>query len=180
MLSLSSRERRALESALDATRDRRHWCRMRAVLLAAAGTDVAAITALLRVSRSSVFDWLAWYRQHRDPQALADAARSGRPLALDAAARARLAGLLADSPERFGYRSAGWTAGLLTHHLRLVEHQQLSERTVRQTLHALGYRWKRPRYVLARRDEARTEKKAGAPPPRRARPGAPDRRPLRG
>ncbi len=34
------------------------------------------------------------------------------------------------------------------------------ERTVRRTLHRLGWRWKRPKYVLGRPDPAYAEKKS--------------------
>jgi hypothetical protein len=35
-----------------------------------------------------------------------------------------------------------------------------SERTLRRTLHRLGYRWKRPKFVLGRPDPDDTEKKS--------------------
>lgn len=104
---------------------------VRAAPLAATATDVAAITALLPVLHSSAFNGLVRHRQRRDPRALAEAARSGRLLALGAAVRARLAGLLTDSPERLGERGAGCTTGRRARHWRPVEHRQLSGRTQR-------------------------------------------------
>jgi transposase len=50
-----------------------------------------------------------------------------------------------------GYRAAQWTAPLLRQYLREQQALAVSEVTVRRCLHRLGYRWKRPRYVLARR-----------------------------
>jgi hypothetical protein len=38
---------------------------------------------------------------------------------------------------------------------------RLSGSTLRRTLRAMGYRWKRPRFVLARKDPERAEKKGG-------------------
>lgn len=178
MLALTTRERRALEAALQATRDRWHWCRLRAVLLAGAGTDLATIQHTLGVSRSSVFEWLACYRARRTPQALADAPRCGRPARLDAAALAHLAALLTESPLGYGYQSHGWTVGLLTQHLARVKRWTVSASTLRRALHALGYGWKRPRYVLARRDGARGEKAARPAAARRSCPSAWRRRAL--
>jgi transposase len=39
----------------------------------------------------------------------------------------------------------------------------VSERTIRRTLHQLGWRWKRPKYVLGRPDPAYDEKRGRSP-----------------
>ena len=171
VLTLSSAERRAVDAALRAARDRRHWVRLRAVVLTAEGVAPAAIWRDLGAARSTYFGWLALWRATRDPAALADAPRSGRKVALDDRRRARLEALLAGSPEGHGYRATGWTVPLLAAHFAAVEHVPVSETTLRRVLHALGYRWKRPRYVLARRDPERAGKKAGARDPGGARAG---------
>src|SRR5215207_6042924 len=139
---LSPAARRALERALAAARDRRHWCRLRAVLLAAEGADPPGIAHALGVSRASVYSWVAQYLAARDPDA-----------------RERLAALAAASPRDFGYHTFGWTAALLARHLGAETGRPASEPTVRRALHALGFRWKRPRFVLARRDPEREGKK---------------------
>ena len=56
------------------------------------------------------------------------------------------------------------------------------ETTLRRVLHSLGYRWKRPRYVLARRDPERAGKKEspGGGGGADASGGAEHRGPLRG
>ena len=71
--------------------------------------------------------------------------------------------LLEQAPEALGYRATAWTVPLLERHLRHVEGHAVSGSTLRRALHGLGYRWKRPRFVLARRDPGREEKKAGTP-----------------
>jgi transposase len=162
VLELARSERRALEAALKATRDRRHWVRLRGVLLAADGVPVAEIARDLGAGPSTVFGWLAHWRAVRDPAALADAPRSGQPPVLKAAHRARLEQLLGEDPEAHGYKTVGWTVPLLAIHFAEVEGVPVSETTLRRVLHALGYRWKRPRYVLARRDPERAGKKGGA------------------
>lgn len=161
MVELSSGERRAVNAALAATRDRRHWVRLRAVLLTADGVPSPEVCRALGLGRSTLFAWLAAWRETRDPAALADAPRSGHPPVLDAAQRVRLEQLLDEAPETHGYKAVGWTAPLLAHHFTAVEGVPVSETTLRRVLHALGYRWKRPRYVLARRDPERAGKKDG-------------------
>ena len=161
MLKLTRSERGALTAALQTTRDRRHWVRLRGVWLAAEGVPVEEICQALGRRPSSVYDWLAHWRRTRDPAALADAPRSGQPPVLDAAHRARLERLLDEAPEAHGYTTVGWTVPLLAIHFAEVEQVPVSETTLRRVLHALGYRWKRPRYVLARRDPERAKKKAG-------------------
>jgi transposase len=159
MLELSRSERSAVAEALRTVRERRHWLRLRGIWLAAAGVPVPEVAAHLGVGRSTVFDWLAHWRAVRDPAAMADAPRPGQPPRLDAAHRARLEALLADKPAAHGYRTTAWTVPLLHHHVTTVIGVALSATTLRRTLHALGYRWKRPRYVLARRDPEREGKK---------------------
>jgi transposase len=170
-LLLSATERQALDAALAEAADRRSWRRLRAVRLMADGLPPDLIQTTLGVGHSSLYAWQARYLARRNPAALAERPRSGRPPSLDGVARARLAALLAEAPQAHGYHTFGWTAALLQHHLAVAEGLVVSETTVRRTLHALGYRWKRPRYVLARRDPARAEKKGGARGPSRRRPG---------
>lgn len=161
MLELSWAERDGLAEALRATRDRRHWVRLRAVWLAAEGRGVPEIAADLGVGASSVFEWLAHWRRAPDAAALADAPRSGRPPVLDAPLCAELATLLDLPPELYGYQATGWTVPVLAHHFAAELATPVNPTTLRRTLHALGYRWKRPRYVLARRDPERAGKKGG-------------------
>jgi len=170
MLELSRDERDTLAEALRTTRVRRHWVRLRAVWLAAEGRPVPEIAADLGAGASSVFAWLAQWRATPEPAALADAPRAGRPPALDAPLCAELEGLLGLPPEVYGYQTTGWTVPLLERHFGAALEVTVSGTTLRRTLHALGYRWKRPRYVLARRDPERAGKKGG---PRGAGGGGP-------
>lgn len=160
-LFLTAAERAALDAALAETEDLRYWRRLRAVSLVADGLPRDLIQATLGVGPSSLYAWRARYTTGRDPTALAERPRSGRPPSLDRAACTRLAALLGQSPQAYGYHTFGWTAALLQHHVAVAEGLTVGETTVRRALHALGYRWKRPRYVLARRDPARAEKKGG-------------------
>ena len=161
MVELSGAERRAVAAALAATRDRRHWVRLRAVLLTADGVPAPQVCRDLGLGRSTLFAWLAVWRDTRDPAALADAPRSGHPPVLDATHRARLEVLLSEAPETHGYKATGWTVPLVAAHVADLERVPVSDTTLRRARRALGYRGKRPRYVLARRDPERVGKKGG-------------------
>ncbi len=90
---------------------------------------------------------------------LVDAPRSGRPSVWSEAIEAVLSTALAEPPERWGYRAAGWTAGLVQQHIARWTGQQISASAIRQHLHDSGYAWKRFRYVLE--PDPQREKKAG-------------------
>ena len=83
----------------------------------------------------------------------ADRPRSGRPPAVGAAARALLEGALAASPLDYGSPVTSWTVADLTD---LLGRQGWSvcPTTVWRTLHALGYRYRRPRHDLTHRQDA--------------------------
>lgn len=158
-LTLSTAERTELESALRRTRDAHAWPRLRALLLLADGRGVQETAEALGVTRQVVWKWRKRYEAERTPAALDDRPRPGRPPALRRSVAEVLEPLLEETPATHGYKSPGWTVGLLRRHLERREGLRASERTIRRVLHSLGYRWKRPRYALARRDPERERKK---------------------
>lgn len=77
---------------------------------------------------------------------------------MDAAGEAEVEGLLAIDPQTRGHQATGWTVPLLRTELARAGFV-VGERTIRRALRRLGYRWKRPQYVLGRPDPAYAEKK---------------------
>jgi putative transposase len=154
---LTETQRSALAAAAAAEPRVRSWRRYQAVLLLAAGQRPAAVAAALRCSVSSVYGWAArWGRAGL--AGLAEGRHPGAARRLDAAGEVLLEELLAADPQARGYRATGWTAALL--HTELARAGYIvGERTIRRTLHRLGYRWKRPQYVLGRPDPAYAEKR---------------------
>jgi transposase len=123
-----------------------------ALVLVAAGLTLTAAARLLGRSRTSLRAWRA--RFLADGRAgLADRGRRGRPPKLDAAARRLLADVLAESPLDHGYPVTTWTAADLADFLRR-RGWAVSAATVNRTLHALGYRYRRPRHDLTHRQDA--------------------------
>jgi transposase len=85
---------------------------------------------------------------------------AGAARRLDAAGEAALNALLAaNDPQASGYHATGWTVPLLQRELA-ARRYQASPATIRRTLHRLGWRWKRPQFVLGRPDPAYAEKKS--------------------
>jgi transposase len=154
---LTDRERAALEAAAAGEPRVRRGKRYQAVLLRAEGMTVAAVAAALRCSEASVYGWTA--RWHRDGAAgLREGDHGGGQSKLDRAGTARPEELLASDPQTHGHQATGWTVPLLRTELAQAGYP-LSPRTLRRAIHRLGYRWKRPQYVLGRPDPAYAEKR---------------------
>jgi transposase len=69
-----------------------------------------------------------------------------------------LEALLAADPQARGHHATGWTVPLLRSELTAAG-IVAEERTIRRALHRLGWRWKRPKFVLGRPDPAYVEKR---------------------
>lgn len=148
MLKLTEPERAALEAAARNERRARQWRRYRAVLLL--GEAGPAVAAAVGGSRASVDAWAAAWR--RDGlSGLREQPRSGRPSRLAGDGAAVLDALMATDPQAHGQHATGWTVPLLRTELVRAGYI-VGERTIRRALHALGWRGKRPKYVLGRPD----------------------------
>jgi transposase len=156
-LVLTETQRTELETAAAAERRVRRWKRYQAVLLRGEGLTVAAVARTLRCSEASVYAWTAAWRR-AGAAGLREGDHGGGKAKLGAAGEAVLVGLLATDPQTRGHRATGWTVPLLRSELAQAG-DAVGERTIRRALHRLGYRWKRPRYILGRPDPAYAEKR---------------------
>ncbi len=157
-LMLNPRERAQLAEAASKQKRVRTWRRMRAIELLAEGRSPEAVAAALGCARSSVYAWAKAWRE-RGLWGLQEGPRSGRKRSLEGRAESLLEELLKEgNPQSRGYRSSGWTVPLLKSELAKGGYV-VSERTVRRTLKRLGFRWKRPKYVLGRPDPDHESKK---------------------
>jgi transposase len=131
-------------------------------LALADGEPVVDTAQRLQVSRGTLYEWVRRFRERSEalPERLCDRPRSGRPDDLFQALLSRIPELMESKPSEFGYRHAEWTAGLLQAQLA-SEGSAASVDSVRRALHRLGYRWKRPRYVLSRRSATWRQSKGG-------------------
>jgi transposase len=159
LVRLSETQRAELEAATAAEPRVRRWKRFRAVLLRAEGMSAAAVARALRCSEASVYGWTARWRRG-GVVGLREGEHGGGQAKLDPDGQVLLAGLLASDPQVRGHQATGWTVPLLRTELAAAGYR-LSPRTVRRAVHRLGYRWKRPQYVLGRPDPDYAAKKGG-------------------
>lgn len=118
------------------------------------GRAASGVAAALGCSASSGYYWADDWRTGGRLAALTERPHGGgRPRRLDADAEAEVERLLGDDPQTHGYVATDWTVPLLRTALATQGHD-LRERTLRRVLRRLGYRWKRPKYVLGRPDPA--------------------------
>jgi transposase len=156
---LTPQQRAELEAAAMAEPGVRRWRRYQAVLLLAEGEVPARVARSLRCSRASVYGWAARWRRY-GIVGLHEGDHGGGQTKLDAAGEARLVELLGEDPQARGHHATGWTVPLLRTELTQAGYV-VADRTIRRALHRLGYRWKRPRYVLGRPDPDYEAKKGG-------------------
>jgi transposase len=164
-LRLTARDRETLSEKARSNADARETRRALALLDLDAGESPTRVAERYRVGRSTVYEWAARWGDTDRPRAdrLRDADRSGRPPATRDAAEELLAKLMPTVPTAHGYRHPSWTTPLLLAHLKR-HGVEASDTTVRRALHRLGYRWKRPRFVLSRRAEHWRQAKGGSGP----------------
>ena len=156
-IDLTESQRAELEAAAAGERRVRRWRRYRAVVLRGAGLTVPAVARALGCSQASVYAWSAAWRRE-GVRGLAEGDHGGGQVKLGAGGETRLAELLATDPQVRGHRATGWTVPLLGTELAAAGYA-VSAKTIRRALHRLGYRWKRPQYVLGRPDPAYAEKR---------------------
>jgi transposase len=128
----------------------RSWRRLRAIQLLGSGEQPRAVAGALGCSLASIYNGAAAWRAEGLP-GLQEPPRPGKTRSLDQRAEQLLEEWLASDPQSKGYHATGWTVPLLKTELAKAEYA-VSERTIRRTLQRLGWRWKRPKYVLGRPD----------------------------
>jgi transposase len=155
-LTLTADEREQLTAAAARERRVRHWRRYQALLLAEEKSPEAVAEAV-GCSRASVYNWItAW--QRAGIAGLAEAPHAAPLRAHTVPLETLLDALLARDPQADGHHATGWTVPLL-HGEILRAGYAVSARTVRRIVRRLGWRWKRPKYVLGRPDPAYAAKK---------------------
>lgn len=156
-LRVTVSQRAALEAAVRTERRTRTWKRHQAMLLLAEGQSPAAVAQAVHCCVGSVYNWAARWRE-AGLAGLAEGPHPGVARRLDASGVGVLEALLAEDPQARGHQATGWTVPLLRTELAAAGYA-LSGRTLRRTIHRLGYRWQRPQYVLGRPDPDYAEKK---------------------
>ena len=131
--------------------------RAQMVLLSVRGFSVPEIAHIQDVSDVTVYQWLDRF-DAEGPDGLYDRPRSGRPREVDEAVEESIEETMAEPPTEQGYNFTFWTVPLLTEHLRQTLGKTFCPETVRSTLHALGFRWCRPRWAARGGDPQEAER----------------------
>ncbi len=154
-INLTDRQRQELQHLARRGRDARVVRRAQGLLWLEQGEHPIPVAQRLGVTRESVYAWVRRL-QHQGARSLAEKLleqpRSGRPREKRHAVQELVQQVMDTQPSQYGYQTEGWTVPLLRYHLKATEGMEVSNATIRRCLKGMGYRWKRPRYVLARRD----------------------------
>jgi transposase len=152
---LTAAQRGALERELVHTQDAAMYRRLLGLLQIDSGRSVSEVARELRVDRRSLQRWRKRFVCFRRPAALKDHRGQGRPPIWDESLSELLEAALDQPPFRMGYPANTWTVPVLQALLAVsFPDREVSTWTVRRHLRALGYAWKRFRYVLAPDPEA--------------------------
>ncbi len=153
-IRLTARAREQLQAVAHSSPQARPVRRAQALLWLEQGTPIEMVAERLRVSRQTIYNWIAAYRMRQAEPAterVCDQPHSGRPPTKLRRVKQRLRYWLKRQPPRQGFASPIWTAPMLRCQVQRDLQETVSLRTVRRALQALRYRYKRPRLVLARR-----------------------------
>jgi transposase len=127
--------------------------RAQTLLLVEQGQTLASAARLMGTAAHRLRIWQTRFAAE-GRQGLVDRSRRGRPPALDAAARAFLEEALERGPQAYGLLVTIWSIRDLQ---ALLEHERgitVSVCTLHRVVHALGYRYRRPRHDLRHRQDA--------------------------
>jgi transposase len=127
--------------------------RAQAVLLVEQGHTLASVGRLLEMKPDRVRIWQRRYAAE-GRTGLLDRSRRGRPPALDAAATAFVEAALEAGPQTYGLPMTTWTLRDLQALLLRERGLTVSVCTLHRVVHALGYRYRRPRHDLRHRQDA--------------------------
>jgi transposase len=139
--------------------------RAQALLWLHAGEPLTAVARRLGLSRQTLYGVVTrYYERAAQPveQRLQDAPRPGRPDPKRQLAAQSVEALLSHSPSRYGYRAQHWTIPMLLRQIEVQHQVRISHDTLARALRDLDYCYKRPRYVLARRDPQWRQVKGGS------------------
>lgn len=125
--------------------------RAQMILLSSRDFSVPQISEIQEISEVTVYKWFERF-EAEGPAGLYDRPREGRPSKVDEETEEELERVLSQAPTEQGYNFSYWTIPLLQEHLAQTLDKELCKETLRQSLHTLAYRWRRPRWLAPNDD----------------------------
>jgi transposase len=165
VIQLSWRARKTLKRVAQSGSKGREVRRAQALLWLDQGENVTTVARRLGLSRRAIYKIVQRYQARRREsveQRVSDRPHLGRPARKRTQAMDMVGELLSHPPGQYGYRELVWTTPMLRCQIQRRFQQPVSQRTVRRALRALRQRYKRPRYVLARRSPTWRQAKGGS------------------
>lgn len=147
----------AIQQEILRSEESRYDHKLHGVLLAAQGYDSYQIGKMFGQSPTTIQRWINRFNQSGF-SGLQDKDRSGRPKSLDAKQWSKIEKHLRQSPQSFGYKQNLWDGKLLSKHLQEHLGVILGVRQCQRLFKAMGFRYRKPRPVIAKADE--TDQKA--------------------
>lgn len=145
--------RRGLRQLTKTDPDPRVRRRAQTLLLVEQGQSLASAARLMGTAAHRIRIWQARFATE-GRQGLVDRSRRGRPPALDEAACAFLEEALEQGPQAYGLLVTIWSIRDLQALLQRERGITVSVCTLHRVVHALGYRYRRPRHDLRHRQDA--------------------------
>lgn len=164
-IRLSWRARKTLERVVRSSSSAHMVRRAQALLWLHQNERIDEVAQRLGLTRRAVYKIVERYQaRSAEPveARLRDQPHTGRPASKRQKVAQVLDQLLQQPPSRYGYRALVWTTPMLHAQAQRQLTEPISARTVRRALRELRYRYKRPRYVLARRSPTWRQAKGGS------------------
>jgi len=164
LFKLNPGERKVLQQVARSNSPAREVRRAQALVWLHSGESVAQVALRLGMSRQGVYQLVERYRARRSGPVrdrVRDRPHPGRPSRKLKLVVRVIGPLLSRDPRRYGYRAIIWTVPLLCRQVKRRTGTKVSPYTVRRGLHILRQRYKRPRYVQARRSPTWRQAKGG-------------------
>lgn len=155
LINLKAKEASLLEQVCRKAVASRHHQRAQALLWLSEGDGVEEVAERLRVSRQTVYNWIARFTAQAELsviERLSDAARNGRPRTALEIIDPLIELVIDLDPRDLDYNSTVWTAPLLRQFLEEQHQTTVSTKSIQRAIARLDLVWKRPRHTLARRD----------------------------
>jgi len=127
------------------------------IQLSSQGYSVPKIVAIHKTTNVTVYKWFDRFAKG-GPSGLYDNPRKGRPRKTTKEVSTFLEKTLSQNPTFYGINCTIWTVALLQTYLQQKESVHLSHNTLRETLHSLGFRWRRPRWAAVRQDPLKAQR----------------------
>jgi len=141
----------AVQQEINRSEDSRYDHRLHGVLLVCSGYSCYQVGQWLGHSPRTIEYWIKRFNQHGFA-GLLDQPRAGRSSLLTEKIRRKLEKQLRNSPRNFGYHQNLWDGKLLSYHLAEYFQIQLSVRQCQRLFHQFGFRYRKPRPMIAQND----------------------------